>query len=37
MKVLIKNSNVVFDDCVKKKDILIENKKISKIEDSLEE
>ena len=37
MKVLIKNSNVVFDDCVKKKDILIENKKISKIGESLNE
>ena len=37
MKFLIKHSNVVFSDFVKKKDILIENKKISKIEDSLEE
>ncbi len=35
MKILIKNSNVVFDDCVKKKDILLENKKISKIGDDL--
>ena len=37
MKVLIKNSNVVFSDCVKKKDVLIENKKISKLEDKLED
>ena len=35
MKLLIKNSNVVFKDSVEKKDILIENGVIHKIKDSL--
>lgn len=35
MKLLIKNSNVVFKDSVKKKDLLIENGIIHKIEDNL--
>ena len=35
MKTLIKNGNVVFKDCVKKKDILIEDGKIAAVGDGL--